>query len=366
MDIHFIEEHSYTHSLLPFTALKPVQDLRVGIFTLREKWSYFSKSYALPFPIHVSASLLPSHTLFQAILCLKENEVLCCALTHKVLAYRGSAQQQVVFEGVFQLLQHKWEIFLWNDQQIRADFEWVLKYKTRAVLSDVHTKTYNEENIFIEEGAQVRAAVLNAEQGPIYLAKGSEVQEGALIRGSFALLEHAVVAQGTKVRGSTTVGPRCKVGGEINNTVFMAHSNKGHDGYIGNSVVGEWCNLAAATNVSNMKNNHSEVSVYNYATQSMEPTGLKFCGVFIGDYSRVGIGTTLNTGTVMGVGVNLFNTGFPPKFVPDFSWGTPEKLEVFQEEAWYKMAEEAMKLKQQVCTPAIKQAVQSYRNKCSL
>ncbi len=359
MDFTLFDDSAIREHLMPFTAVRPISHIRVGIFCVYEKWEYALQGkasfktapYLSPyFPSinnewYINGSVFPDAHVVDQILTLNSGEQLRSS-DGTCIAYRGEqASKERIASGVFRQLNRLWDIFSFNGEELVNDFKIVQQTRKQATSIDAATVLYGKENIFIEEGAIIKASVINAEAGPVFIAKGAEVQEGSLIRGGFALCEGAVAAMGSKFRGHCTVGPYSKVGGEVNNTVFMAYSNKGHDGYIGNSVVGEWCNLAAATNVSNMKNNHSEVSVYNMATKHYESTGKKFCGVFIGDYSRFGIGTTLNTGTSVGVGVNLYDTGFPPKHIPSFSWGTPQDLEAFNKEAWFNMAKEARALK---------------------
>jgi UDP-N-acetylglucosamine diphosphorylase/glucosamine-1-phosphate N-acetyltransferase len=364
MDFTLFDESELRDHLMPFTALRPISHIRVGIFCLYEKWemhlkgkaSFQSADYLQPHfsfkknEYCINGGLLPDASIVQQILALSSGEKLV-AKNGRVLAYRGEqTNKEITVKGVVRQLHRLWDIFSLNGEEIKNDFEWACQTRKRAISIDSSTILYGKENIFIEEGAIIKAAVINAETGPVFIAKGAEVQEGTLIRGGFALCEGAVTAMGSKFRGDCTIGPYSKVGGEVNNTVFFGYSNKGHDGYIGNSVVGEWCNLAAATNVSNMKNNHSEVSVYNMALASYEKTGKAFCGVFVGDYSRCGIGTTLNTGTVIGIGANVYDTGFPPKFIPSYSWGSPQKLEPYKKEEWFQMAEQTRKLKKQSLT----------------
>jgi UDP-N-acetylglucosamine diphosphorylase/glucosamine-1-phosphate N-acetyltransferase len=361
MDFTLFDHSAAREHLMPFTAIRPISHIRIGIFCVYEKWQYALQGKAsfktAPhlqdfFPLvdqewMINGSVLPDAQVVDQILSLEQGEQLLLA-DGTCLASRGaSISKDRLLSGEVRQIRKLWDLFSFQEEELVRDFNIVQQTRTPARQLDAATVMYGKENIFIEEGAFIKAAVINAETGPVFIAKGAEVQEGSLIRGGFALCEGAVAAMGAKFRGHCTVGPYSKVGGEVNNSIFMAYSNKGHDGYIGNSVVGEWCNLAAATNVSNMKNNHSEVGVYNMATQHYEATGKKFCGVFIGDYTRVGIGTTLNTGTTIGVGVNLFDTGFPSKHIPSFSWGTPEVREAFQKEAWFNMAKEARALKHQ-------------------
>lgn len=368
MDFTLFDESELREHLMPFTALRPIAHIRVGIFNIYEKWELHLKGKAsfrsapylhLHFPFqsnewHINAALLPDAALVQQILSLAVGEKLVTE-NGWVLAHRGEKPtKERIVTGVPRMIHRIWDIFSFNRVEIKNDFEWICQTRKRAISIDSSTILYGKENIFIEEGASVKAAVINAETGPVFIAKGAEVQEGTLIRGGFALCEGAVTAMGSKFRGDCTIGPYSKVGGEVSNTVFFGYANKGHDGYIGNSVVGEWCNLAAATNVSNMKNNHSEVSVYNMSNDSYEKTGKAFCGAFIGDYSRCGIGTTLNTGTVVGIGVNLYDTGFPSKYIPSYSWGSPQDLKPYKKEEWFQMAEQTRKLKKQLLTAADK------------
>jgi UDP-N-acetylglucosamine diphosphorylase/glucosamine-1-phosphate N-acetyltransferase len=366
MDFTLFDESELRDHLMPFTALRPIACIRVGIFCLYEKWemhlkgkaSFQSASYLQTHfhyqknEWHINSALLPDDSLVQQILSLGTGEKLVSE-DGVLLACRGEqSKKEIRARGTLRKINRLWDIFSYNGEEIKNDFEWACQTRKRAITIDSATTLYGKENIFIEEGASIKAAVINAETGPVFIAKGAEVQEGTLIRGSFALCEGAVTAMGSKFRGDCTIGPYSKVGGEVNNTVFFGYSNKGHDGYIGNSVVGEWCNLAAATNVSNMKNNHSEVSVYNMSSSSYEKTGKTFCGVFFGDYSRCGIGTTLNTGTVVGIGANLFDTGFPAKYIPSYSWGSPQELKPYRKEEWFQMAEQTKKLKKQTLTAA--------------
>ena len=380
MDFILFDDAPSREHLLPFTALRPISYIRVGIFCLYEKWewtlkgnaSFKTADYLQPFfqysfqNLHINGSILPDEHIVEQIKSLSVGQKLIDS-QGTLLAYVGAdAKQEIIYSGAVRKLNRLWDIFSFNEEELKRDFTIIQQTRKEAKTIDSATVIYGKENVFIEEGAMIKASVINAELGPVFIAKGAEVQEGSLIRGAFALCEGAVAAMGSKFRGHCTVGPYSKVGGEVNNTIFMAYSNKGHDGYIGNSVVGEWCNLAAATNVSNMKNNHSEVSVYNMSTQHYESTGKKFCGVFIGDYSRLGIGTTLNTGTVIGIGANLFDTGFPPKYIPSFSWGTPQELEVFNKEAWFNMVKETMALKNKTFDAADKALLEAVWQKYNL
>jgi len=246
------------------------------------------------------------------------------------------------FSGTVTLIDQTWRIFQFNAAQIRVDYTLLTSGRKSAGVQDKHTIVYNESNIFVEEGVTIRAAVLNAEDGPIYFGKNSVIQEGALIKGPFALCEGSTVNMGGKMRGDTTVGPFSKVGGEVSNSVIFGYSNKGHDGFLGNSVLGEWCNLGADTNTSNLKNNYENVKLWNYAKGGFTDTGLQFCGLMMGDHSKCGINTMFNTGTVVGVSSNIFGDGFPRNFIPSFSWGGASGFSVYQLKKAYDTAEKAM------------------------
>lgn len=331
-------------SLLPFTFTRPVADIRVGILKISEKWekysgvevSFLTQDYLQKkFPrnsgisLAINGSWLPEEGSIEILKSLKEDEVLVSGKT--ILAtYIGETEKnlgsalekkQVQLEKEPSLLQKTWQIFQFNAAEIRKDFNLLTKGRVSQVISDPHTIVYGKENIFVEEGAKIKAAVLNAEGGPIYIGKNTEIQEGSLIRGPFALCEGSTINMGAKLRGDTTVGPHSKVGGEVSNSVIFGYSNKGHEGFLGNSVIGEWCNLGADTNTSNLKNNYAPVKLWDYTKGGFANTGLQFCGLMMGDHSKCGINTMFNTGTVVGVGANIFGDGFPRNFIPSFSWG---------------------------------------------
>lgn len=330
------------NALLPFTFTRPVADIRVGILTIREKWEkwlgyttttiteeYLSEKYPMvemEDNVMINASFLPNDVLVEMIKSLEENQAIF--YNEEVVAFYSKENEEVNFEN-FEILEctvdcirieHTWDIFSKNDIAIREDFELL----TEGRISQVIPKSVNviaPENIFIEEGAKLEFVTLNASKGPIYIGKNTEIMEGSVIRGPFALCEEAQVKLAAKIYGATTVGPYCKVGGEINNSVLFAYSNKGHDGFLGNSVLGEWCNIGADSNNSNLKNNYEEVKLWSYESESFAKTGLQFCGLIMGDHSKCGINTMFNTGTVVGVSANIFGSGFPRNFVPSFSWG---------------------------------------------
>ena len=329
-------------ALLPFTYTRPVADIRIGILTIREKWElslgattttitedYLSEKYPMvemEDNIMINASYLPSVTLLNQVKNLSKNQAVYDGDT--IVAFYSLEDQDVDFD-LFEILhcddsvikvEKTWDIFSKNGVAIAADFELITDGRTSAAIPD-RTEAFNIEKIFIEEGAELPLCVLNATNGPIYIGKNSEIMEGSLVRGPFALCEGSVLKMGAKIYGSTTVGPYSKIGGEVNNSVFFGNSNKAHEGYLGNSVVGEWCNLGADTNNSNLKNNYAEVRLWSYESENFAKTGLQFCGLIMGDHSKCGINTMFNTGTVIGVSANIFGSGFPRNFIPSFSWG---------------------------------------------
>ena len=340
--------------LYPLTLTRPIGHIRVGILRIVEKWQllfpevqislstdgYLSPKYGQPSreeAFWIRAGFLPNENLLSSIKNLSFGSGVFQG--EDLVAFVGTSLDDVTvlsrtsIEGVAQVAR-SWDIFRLNGVEIRLDYDRLTAGKTSEPIADVHTITYGE-NIFIEKGASIKAAVLNAENGPIYIGKNAEVQEGAVIRGPFALGERSVVAMGAKIRPDTTVGPFCKVGGEVSNSVIFGFSNKGHDGYLGNAVIGEWCNLGANTNNSNLKNNYSPVKMWDFEKRSFIDTELQFCGLIMGDHSRAGISTMFNTGTTVGVSCNIFGSGFPPKHLPSFSWGGAGSLENYQlDKAW--------------------------------
>ena len=331
------------NNLLPFTFTRPVADIRVGILTIREKWEAYLKSTTTTvtedylsdkYPmvemdenIMINASYLPNLELVGIIQDLGANQAIF--KDDEVIAFFAKDTQDdidfdqyeaIEFNQDIIKIEHTWDIFSRNGDAIQADFNLLTKDRTSQAIP-ASNNIIAPENIFLEEGAKIEFATLNASGGPIYIGKHAEIMEGALIRGPFALCESAGVKLGAKIYGPTTVGPHSKVGGEVSNSVIFGYSNKGHDGFLGNSVLGEWCNLGADTNNSNLKNNYAEVRLWDYKTEGFAKTGLQFCGLMMGDHSKCGINTMFNTGTVVGVSANIFGSGFPRNFVPSFSWG---------------------------------------------
>ncbi len=329
-------------NLLPLTYTRPVADIRVGITTIREKWlnhcdnlSIHTQPYlSQKHPVHleednlfINASLIPSINIVSAINNLEINKAL--VKDGNLLAFRSKecnpkhflqSEDCLMFDGEAIFINHTWDIFSRNAEVLRQDFQILTKGRDSKIISKSNN-LLNQENIFLEEGAKVEFATINASGGPVYIGKDVEIMEGAIIRGPFAICEHATVKMGAKIYEDTTIGPWCKVGGEVQNSVLIGYSNKGHDGYLGNSVLGEWCNIGADTNTSNLKNNYAKVKLWDYNTDRFADTGLQFCGLIMGDHSKCGINTMFNTGTVVGVSANIFGSGFPRNIVPSYSWG---------------------------------------------
>jgi UDP-N-acetylglucosamine diphosphorylase/glucosamine-1-phosphate N-acetyltransferase len=369
-------DDQYAANLLPFTFTRPVSELRLGILTIREKWerffvndkvsfSYLTKNYlqdkfacqSTNDNFYVNGALLPTEELVKAISGLEIGKGLMAG--NKIIALRSdnfslSDYSSIEFSGYdnhTDFINFPWEIFSKNDQEIKADFKLITANKKSQVVSSTN-QIIGSENIFIEEGAKVECSIINASTGPVYIGKNAEVMEGCIIRGPFALNEGAVLKMGAKIYGATTIGPGCKVGGEVSNSVFIANSNKAHDGFLGNSVIGEWCNLGADTNTSNLKNNYSNVKVWSYHERKMIDTGLLFCGLMMGDHSKCGINTMFNTGTVVGVSANIFGAGFPDKFLPSFTWGGTAESEKFLLDKAVALAATVMKRRGISMTPA--------------
>lgn len=346
--------------LLPFTFTRPVAEIRVGIMTLRERWEAYLKTsissltedyLSIKYPLQlkednvfIDASILPTKKLVEAINALKRHEVLMTGAL--VIAYCGTMPKSkaqltdfktVEFEGDFVQIKNTWDIFAKNGEILQSDFDFMTKGRTSQPISKTN-HLIHPERIFLEEGAKVEFSILNATDGPIYLGKNSEIWEGSLIRGGLALCEHAIVKMGGKLYGATTIGPYSKVCGEISNSVIFGYSSKGHEGYLGNAVLGEWCNIGADSNNSNLKNNYAMVRLWDYATERFEQTGLQFCGLMMGDHSKTAINTMFNTGTVIGVNCNIYVPGFPRNFVPSFSWGGASGFSAYQPQKAFEAA----------------------------
>ena len=391
MNIIFFDLPNARESLKPFTLTRPIADLRVGILTLKEKWktrlelitdvqqvSFLTAAYLLPKfswragddNLLINATVCPTELLVRRITELSPRQ----ALRHQgyllgarlpaeditswttdyfqrnsypVVAQTVQAQlksyESLAWEEKPTYVHHLWDIFMHNEGQIIQDYALLTHQRSSHELTDPYTRLYQPDQIFIEEGASVRAAVINAESGPVYIGKNATVHENAVIKGPFAMLEGSHVNIGSKIREATTVGPFCKVGGEVKNTVFFAKSNKGHEGFIGNSVVGEWCNFGADTNTSNLKNNYQSVRLWNYGSRTYENTGLQFCGLMMGDHSKCSINSMFNTGTVVGVFANIFGTGFPAKLIPSFTWGGLQTMDTYHLDKAIEVYERVLK-----------------------
>ncbi|TCI84374.1 GlmU family protein [Tenacibaculum sp. M341] len=352
-------------SLLPFTYTRPVADIRVGILTIREKWEKFLGSTTTTitegyleekYPmvemeenVMLNASFVPTPSLVEKVKNLSKNEAIFKG--EDVIAfYTTEEQEEVNFEDYVQIefeediiqIKNTWDIFSYNAQAIQLDFDLITEGRESQPIPDT-IQCVGKENIFIEEGAKLTFATLNATSGPIYIGKNAEIMEGVVVRGALAMCENSVLKLGAKIYGATTLGPFSKVGGEVNNSVLFGYSNKGHDGFLGNSVLGEWCNLGADTNNSNLKNNYAEVKLWSYETGRFAKTGLQFCGLIMGDHSKCGINTMFNTGTVVGVSANIFGSGFPRNFVPSFSWGGASGFTEYKMNKVNEVAEVVMK-----------------------
>ncbi len=352
-------------ALLPFTYTRPVADIRVGILTIREKWEkylglttttiteeYLEEKYPmveLENNILINASFIPTKSLVEKVKNLEENQAIFVG--DDVVAFFSKDSQEEVdfstythieFEEELMQVKNTWDIFSLNAKAIQLDFDLITEDRKSQPIPET-VNCIHKENIFLEEGAKLTFATLNATNGPIYIGKNAEIMEGCVVRGALAMCDNSVLKLGAKIYGATTLGPYCKVGGEVNNSVLFGYSNKGHDGFLGNSVLGEWCNLGADTNNSNLKNNYAEVKIWSYETERFAKTGLQFCGLIMGDHSKCGINTMFNTGTVVGVSANIFGSGFPRNFVPSFSWGGASGFTTYQTRKVFEVAEVVMK-----------------------
>lgn len=366
-----VQEHG---NLLPLTFTRPVAELRVGIDTLRTKWeamlpgeySYLTEEYlAEKFPakptadnIFIAGHLLATPALAKQIGSLAPGEAI--ADENEIWAYRGETFTPGETQPTHTIapcetpdaIRYPYDIFSKNGKEINADFARITQGRTSAPLSNTCTVIGDAALLFIEEGATVECTTLNTKNGPIYIGKDAEIMETCAVRGPLALCEHAVLNMGTKVYGPTTLGPYCKCGGELNNVVFIGYSNKAHDGFLGNAVIGEWCNLGADTVASNLKNTYAEVRLWNYPEGSFRKTGLQFCGPIIGDHSKAGINTMFNTATVVGVGCNVYGAGFPRTFIPSFSEGGAQGTKEIGLTRFFDIAERVMARRHKELTDA--------------
>ncbi len=347
MNFILFDHTRHREFLKPITLTRPVSGIRCGILTIAEKWEkylsasvsslsevYLSEKFPTKYTddnLYINASFLPDVNLVEAISELSASqglyfgEELIAVRTFEKLTFGffdvGSGISKKEYTHEVTIISELPHLFLNNGKQIEADFEVLTKDKTSAEIIDKFTAVYNPERVFIGKNVSIRSAIINAEAGPVYIGDDAVIQEGAILIGPVSIGNGAMVAFGAKIRSNTSLGPYCRVGGEVGNSIFHAYSNKAHDGFLGNSYVGEWCNLGANTNNSNLKNNYKPVSLYSYAVDGLYDTGEIFCGTFLGDYTKAGISTMFNTGTVVGVSSNVYGAGFQEKFVPSFSWG---------------------------------------------
>ena len=368
MNYILFDQKRIKKSLLPLTYFRPVSVMRCGILTLKEKWeiflnqpvytlseTYLSEKFSVYFEednIYINSALLPDEDLLQAIQTLNFNERLVS--NNMILAFRAGKlsweavqnfeSKTQVFQKSVESIQKTYDIFKKNGEQIQRDFERITQNRLSQKLSLTNTKI-GKHPVFLEEGAVVEAVIFNTDDGPVYIGKNVKILEGSMIRGPFAALDNTVVKMGAKIYGGTTLGPNTKVGGEIKEAVFFGNSNKGHDGYLGDSVIAEWCNLGADTNNSNLKNNYSNVKLWDYTQMDFADTGLQFCGLIMGDHSKCGIATMFNTGTVVGVSSNIFGGDYQPKFFPSFKWGGQQYTDYRYDKA-IEVAKAVMKRRQ--------------------
>jgi len=359
-------------SLLPLTFTKPIAELRVGILTIAEKWkhrlggqvSYITQDYlADKYPINISdnnlvinARLLANDNISNLIEQLDLNEalllddILVAARLNKLQFDKLIEDQDIDelkgtdlkrHEKYLHFITRPYDIFIQNGLEISKDFK-ILTHRKKSAQISYHNFPINADNIYIDDTAEVTFSSLNATDGPIYIGPKAKVMEGSHIRGPFALCDSAVVKMGAKIYGGTTLGPHSKVGGELSNVVIQGYSNKGHDGYLGNAVIGEWCNLGADTNSSNLKNNYKEIKIWDYSQSSFNPTGLQFCGLIMGDHSKTAINTMLNTGTVVGISANIYGSGFPRTYIPSYAWGGAAGYKTYRIEQAFETMERVM------------------------
>ncbi len=351
-------------NLYPLSLTRPISDFRIGISTIKEKWEFYYNDVSVKtddylsgkFPIKtkkdnlwINASVLPNKDLVTEINSLRKGELLkkgkmVIAIHNHI--FPTSKLDDIKSHSIFNKITDLCDIFSLNGEEIQNDFDRMITNKSnqssKKQIEETNIKIGNNP-IFIEKGAKVNHSILNTTDGPIYIGKDAEIMEGSMVRGPFAMCNNSVLKMGSKIYGPTTLGPFCKVGGEVNNSVFFGYSSKAHDGFLGNSVIGEWCNLGADTNNSNLKNNYEEVKVWNYKTEKFKKTGLQFCGLIMADHSKCGINTMFNTGTVVGVSSNIFGSGFPRNFIPSFSWGGNSGFTTYKTNKVFEVAEIVMK-----------------------
>lgn len=348
----------------PLSLTRPIAEFRLGVLTIKEKWeNYFDSVSTLSNDylaekfntkkikednIWINSQLLPSKDIVTEIKSLRVGEVL--KKESIILAFRNSEFSSDELNNVesnsdFSFLSSITDIFSLNEEEIIADIALMNLQNNMKSLEEITDSNIKSGKfpVYVEEGATIEKCYINSFEGPVYIGKNAHIMQGSMLRGPFAICENSVVKMGAKIYGGTTIGPFCKVGGEINNSVFFGYSSKAHDGFLGNSIIGQWCNLGADTNNSNLKNNYDDVKIWNYGSESFLQTGLQFCGLIMGDHSKCGINTMFNTGTVVGVGANIFGSGFPRNFIPSFSWGGSSGFIIHKLEKFFSTAEKVMK-----------------------
>lgn len=388
-------EDSSHHDLLPLTFTRPLFELRVGIYTFQQRWkaalgeelfTYASGFLSDPFTqlpdthqpiLWINAKFFPQQELRKEMLDLGPNSYLKNDKDELLCAHFSLTQLPAEFTGILDLpviesmglkeesstletlaIRQLSDFFLLNEAAIAFDFDLITRTRKSKKITDPYTRIYGADNIFVSEGVSMKAGIINAEDGPVYIGEGATLHEGCIIRRSHAICDYAQVSVGAKLRGDTTIGPYCKAGGEIGNSVIMGYSSKAHDGYLGNSVLGYWCNLGADTNCSNLKNNYANVRIWNYQEERFKDTGLQFCGLVMGDHSKTAINTMFNTGTVVGVFANIFGSGFPRTFIPSFSWGGAHGFSTYQARKAFEVAEKVMLRRKLVLSPGEKLILQ--------
>lgn len=387
MNLIFFDHPVYRNHLKPFTLTRPVAEIRCGILTLAEKWqrrlsalvdveavSHLTEGYlAARYPANANTDNLLVNAAFCADDALvreaaklgtrqvlrQQQQLIAVRVPGEILKALQSAKsyeesfddfmngisdyESKEYDAPLATVAHLWDIFLQNGDQVAHDFALITKDRKSQEIGDPHTIVYGDpKDIFVEEGASIKASVLNAEGGPIYIGKDATIHENAVVKGPMALMEGSHINAGSKIREATTIGPYSKLGGEVKNVVVFGNSNKGHEGFLGNSVIGEWCNFGADTNNSNLKNNYQPVKLWNYTSGAFENTGELFCGLMMGDHSKCGINTMFNTGTVVGVSANIFGAGYQPKFIPSFTWGGTEDSSIYRLDKALEVARNVM------------------------
>lgn len=366
MNVVLFDDPQIKRQLLPLTYTRPVAALALGMGPIAAKWEYFlgkkpsfltepylQTKYPAVFTsddLMINGACCPDPALVKQLNKLSPGEsirkdgiLVGVRTTGKIsIDQLMSRFEGHPYDAPITILQRPWDLFKFNGKQIRYDVSLFTQGRSSEKVMDEHTIIYAPDHVFIEPEVSLKAAIINAESGPVYLGKGSSIEEGAVVRGPFVLGEGSTVNAQARMRGDITIGPRCKVGGEVSNSIIIGHSNKGHDGFLGNSVIGEWCNIGADTNISNLKNNYDKVKIWDYGKESFIDSGEQFCGLFMGDHSKCGINTMFNTGTSVGVACNIFGAGFPRTFIPSFSWGGAGGFSTFRMDKVKSMARTSM------------------------